>query len=137
MASVSTFSRSTERSTVSCTRSITFGYAGTGQGRRRSLPTFIPSFLIESKGERDSASSLDKFSDKTFVITTGVSSVLLVLSTVLGYSRDCDQLVPFSRMLKSRQVLERSEGVIRTVITGAARCFPDGHGPHIVPWVPL
>ncbi len=40
-------------------------------------------FSIESKDERDSAFSLDTFSDKTFRITTGGSFVLLVLSTVL------------------------------------------------------
>jgi P-type Ca2+ transporter type 2C len=45
---------------------------------------FILFFSIESKDERDSASSLDTFSDKTFVITTSGSFVLLVLSTVLG-----------------------------------------------------
>jgi P-type Ca2+ transporter type 2C len=41
-------------------------------------------FSIKSKDERDSAFSLDTFSDKTFVITTSGSFVLLVLSTVLG-----------------------------------------------------
>jgi Ca2+-transporting ATPase len=41
-------------------------------------------FSIESKDERDSAFSLDTFSDKTFLITTSASFVLLVLSTVLG-----------------------------------------------------
>ena len=41
-------------------------------------------FSIESKDERDSAFSLDTFSDKTFVITTSGSFVLLVLSTVLS-----------------------------------------------------
>jgi P-type Ca2+ transporter type 2C len=41
-------------------------------------------FSIESKDERDSAFSLNTFSDKTFRITTGGSFVLLVLSTVLG-----------------------------------------------------
>jgi hypothetical protein len=39
---------------------------------------------IESKDQRDSAFSLDTFSDKTFVITTSGSSVLLILSTVLS-----------------------------------------------------
>ena len=38
---------------------------------------FIPFFSIESKDERDSAFSLDTFSDKTFVITTSGSFVLL------------------------------------------------------------
>src|SRR6516225_4767814 len=45
---------------------------------------FILFFSIESKDERDSAFSLDTFSDKTFVITTSGSFALLVLSTVLG-----------------------------------------------------
>jgi P-type Ca2+ transporter type 2C len=45
---------------------------------------FILFFAIESKDERDSAFSLGTFSDKTFVITTSGSFVLLVLSTVLG-----------------------------------------------------
>ena len=45
---------------------------------------FILFFSIESKDERDSAFSLDTFSDRTFVITTSGSFVLLVLSTVLS-----------------------------------------------------
>jgi Ca2+-transporting ATPase len=45
---------------------------------------FILFFAIESKDERDSAFSLRTFSDRTFVITTSSSFVLLVLSTVLG-----------------------------------------------------
>jgi P-type Ca2+ transporter type 2C len=45
---------------------------------------FILLFSIESKDERDSAFSLDTFSDKTFRITTSGSFVLLILSTVLG-----------------------------------------------------
>jgi Ca2+-transporting ATPase len=45
---------------------------------------FVLFFSIESKDERDSAFSLDTFSDKTFVITTSGSFVLLVLSTVLS-----------------------------------------------------
>jgi Ca2+-transporting ATPase len=45
---------------------------------------FLLLFSIESKDERDSAFSLDTFSGKTFLITTGVSFILLVLSTVLG-----------------------------------------------------
>ena len=44
---------------------------------------FLLFFSIESKDQRDSAFSLDTFSDKTFVITTMGSFVLLVLSTVL------------------------------------------------------
>jgi Ca2+-transporting ATPase len=45
---------------------------------------FIFFFSIESKDERDTAFSLDTFSDKTFRITTSGSFILLVLSTVLG-----------------------------------------------------
>jgi P-type Ca2+ transporter type 2C len=45
---------------------------------------FILFFSVESKDERDSAFSLDTFSDKTFRITTSGSFVLLVLSTVLS-----------------------------------------------------
>jgi P-type Ca2+ transporter type 2C len=45
---------------------------------------FILFFSIGSKDERDSAFSLDTFSDKTFIITTSGSFALLVLSTVLG-----------------------------------------------------
>ena len=53
------------------------------------------------------------------------------------HSRLGGQLVPFSKTLKARQLFDRSEGIIRTVITGAARCFSAGHGPQIVPRVPL
>jgi len=45
---------------------------------------FLLIFSIEPKDERDSAFSLGTFPDKTFVITTIGSFVLLVLSTVLG-----------------------------------------------------
>ena len=45
---------------------------------------FLLFFSIESEDERDSAFSLDTFSDKTFVITTSVSFILLILSTVLS-----------------------------------------------------
>jgi len=45
---------------------------------------FVLFFSIESKDERDSAFSLDTFSDRTLARTTAVSFVLLVLSTVLG-----------------------------------------------------
>jgi Ca2+-transporting ATPase len=45
---------------------------------------FLLFFSIESKDQRDSAFSLDTFSDRTFVVTTIGSFVLLVLSTVLG-----------------------------------------------------
>jgi P-type Ca2+ transporter type 2C len=49
-----------------------------------TLALFFLFFSIESKDERESAFSLGTFADKTFRITTGVSFVLLVLSTVLG-----------------------------------------------------
>ena len=44
---------------------------------------FLLFFSVESKDQRDSAFSLDTFSDKTFVVTTGGSFILLILSTVL------------------------------------------------------
>jgi Ca2+-transporting ATPase len=44
---------------------------------------FLLFFSIESKDQRDSAFSLDTFSDKTFIVTTSGSFVLLILSTVL------------------------------------------------------
>jgi Ca2+-transporting ATPase len=49
-----------------------------------TLALFLLLFSIESKDERDSALSLDTFSDKTFVITTSGSFILLILSTALG-----------------------------------------------------
>ena len=49
-------------------------------------------FSIEAKDERQSAFSLDTFSDRTFIITTGVSFFLLVMSTVLR---------PFQTILKT------------------------------------
>jgi hypothetical protein len=52
-------------------------------------------------------------------------------------SRTGGQLVPFTRTLKVRQLFEGAEGISRTVITGAARCLSAGHGPQIVPRVPL
>jgi Ca2+-transporting ATPase len=45
---------------------------------------FVLFFSIESKDQRDSAFSLDTFSDKTFIITSSGSFILLILSTVLG-----------------------------------------------------
>jgi len=60
---------------------------GLGIARTMGMVTFalfILFFSIESKDERDSAFSLDTFSDKTFVITTSGSFVLLILSTVLS-----------------------------------------------------
>jgi P-type Ca2+ transporter type 2C len=49
-------------------------------------------FSIEAKDERQSAFSLDTFADRTFIITTGVSFFLLVMSTVLR---------PFEAILKT------------------------------------
>jgi hypothetical protein len=44
---------------------------------------------------------------------------------------------PFTRTLKVRQLFEVVNGVTRTVITGTARYMSVGHGPRIVPCVPL
>jgi P-type Ca2+ transporter type 2C len=49
-------------------------------------------FSIETKDEQLSVFSLDVFSDRTFVITTGISFVLLVMSTLLQ---------PFHAVLKT------------------------------------
>lgn len=49
-------------------------------------------FSIETKDERESAFALSTFSDRTFIITTGVSFLLLVMATVL---------VPFQAILKT------------------------------------
>jgi Ca2+-transporting ATPase len=49
-------------------------------------------FSIETKDQRESAFSLATFSDRTFVITTGVSLFLLVMATVLA---------PFQAVLKT------------------------------------
>ncbi len=49
-------------------------------------------FSIEAKDERQSAFSLDTFSDRTFTVTTGMSFLLLVMSTVLP---------PFQAILKT------------------------------------
>jgi Ca2+-transporting ATPase len=49
-------------------------------------------FSIEAKDQRQSAFSLDTFSDRTFIITTGVSFFLLVMATVLR---------PFQAILKT------------------------------------
>ena len=49
-------------------------------------------FSIEAKDERQSAFSLDTFSDRTFILTTGLSFFLLVMSTVLR---------PFQTILKT------------------------------------
>ena len=49
-----------------------------------TLALFFLLFSIESKEEPESAFSPTTFSDKTFVRTTGLSILLLLLSTVLG-----------------------------------------------------
>jgi P-type Ca2+ transporter type 2C len=41
-------------------------------------------FSIEAKDERESAFSLSTFSDRTFILTAGLSFFLLVMATVLG-----------------------------------------------------
>jgi len=45
---------------------------------------FLLFFSVELKDERESAFSAETFADKSFAITTGVSFVLLAMSTVLG-----------------------------------------------------
>jgi Ca2+-transporting ATPase len=60
---------------------------GLGVARTMGMVTFalfIWFFSIESKDERDSAFSVGTFADKTFVMTTSGSFILLLLSTVLG-----------------------------------------------------
>ncbi len=62
---------------------------------------FLLFFSIESKDQRDSAFSLDTFSDKTFIVTTSGSFVLLILSTVkwcCGGPRAPDRSVRFRAM---------------------------------------
>ena len=49
-----------------------------------TLAHFSLFFSLELKDDRESVFSLDTFADKTFLITTAVSYVLLVMSTVLG-----------------------------------------------------
>ena len=49
-----------------------------------TLALFFLFFSIESKEERESAFSTTTLSDKTFVRTTGLAFLLLLLSTVLG-----------------------------------------------------
>jgi P-type Ca2+ transporter type 2C len=60
-----------------------------------TLSLFNLFFSVEAKDERGSAFSLDTFSDKTFVTTTGLSFFLLVMSTVLG---------PFQTVLKTTRL---------------------------------
>jgi P-type Ca2+ transporter type 2C len=54
-------------------------------------------FSIEAKDERESAFSLSTFSDRTFVLTAGVSLFLLVMATILG---------PCQAILKTTQLDE-------------------------------
>jgi Ca2+-transporting ATPase len=63
-------------------------------------------FSIESRDQRQSAFSLDTFSDRTFVITTGVSFFLLVMSTVLR---------PFQAILKTT-VLDVRQWLLCTAV---------------------
>jgi P-type Ca2+ transporter type 2C len=49
-----------------------------------TLAHFNLFFSIETKDDRESVFSFDTFADKTFVVTTAASHVLLVMSTVLG-----------------------------------------------------
>jgi hypothetical protein len=63
-------------------------------------------FSIEAKDERQSAFSLDTFADRTFIITTGVSFFLLVMSTVLR---------PFQAILKTT-TLDVRQWLLRTAV---------------------
>ncbi len=81
-----------------------------------TLALFNLFFSIEAKDERGSAFSLDTFSDKTFVITTGLSFFLLVMS-VLG---------PFQTILKTtrlsvRQWLISTAVALSIVVTAEIR----------------
>jgi Ca2+-transporting ATPase len=78
---------------------------------------FLLFFSIESKDQRDSAFSLDTFSDKTFVITTIGSFVLLVLSTVL----DIFQTVMRTVRLDVRQWLICTAVALSIVAAAEAR----------------
>ena len=78
---------------------------------------FILFFSIESKDQRDSAFSLDTFSDKTFVITTSGSFVLLILSTVLGIF----QTVLKTVQLDIRQWLTCTAAALSIVVTAEIR----------------
>jgi Ca2+-transporting ATPase len=58
-----------------------------GEARTMGLVLFslLNLFLsIESRSARESAFSLHTFADRTFIVTTGVSFVLIVLATLLG-----------------------------------------------------
>jgi Ca2+-transporting ATPase len=63
-------------------------------------------FAIEAKDERQSAFSLDTFSDRTFLLTTGLSFFLIVMSTVLA---------PFETILKT-VTLDVRQWLICTVV---------------------
>jgi len=71
-------------------------------------------FSIETRDERESAFSLNTFSDRTFIITTGVSFLLLVLATLLG---------PCQAILKTTALDERQwllcAGVALSVIVAS------------------
>jgi Ca2+-transporting ATPase len=78
---------------------------------------FLLFFSIESKDQRDSAFSLDTFSDKTFVITTSGSFVLLILSTVL----DIFHTVMKTVTLDVRQWLIRAAVALSIVVAAEIR----------------
>jgi P-type Ca2+ transporter type 2C len=95
---------------------------------------FILFFSIESKDERDSAFSLDTFSDKTFVITSSGSFILLVVSTVLGIfhtvmktvSLDVQQwLICTAAALSIVVVVEIRKAVLRQTATKATHAAGD------------
>ena len=78
---------------------------------------FLLFFSIESKDQRDSAFSLDTFSDRTFVVTTIGSFVLLVLSTVL----DIFQVVMKTVRLDVRQWLICAAVALSIVVAAEIR----------------
>jgi P-type Ca2+ transporter type 2C len=93
---------------------------GLAVARTMGMVTFalyILFFSIESKDERDSAFSLDTFSDKTFVLTTSGSFVLLVLSTVLSIFQTVMKTVP----LDVRQWLICTAVALSIVVTAEIR----------------
>ena len=96
-----------------------------------TVALFLLFFSIESKDERDSAFSLDTFSDKTFVITTSGSFVLLILCTVLSIFQTVMKTVrarrPAVADLHRRGPVDRRGR--RDPQSGAAADRREGHPP--------
>jgi Ca2+-transporting ATPase len=59
-------------------------------------------FSIESKDERESAFSLSTFSDRTFILTTGLSLFLIVMATILG---PCQAILKTTRLDQNQWLL--------------------------------